>query len=42
LDSDSASERLGRLAEEVASRQRDPYSAVEEIIRAEVPGLAGN
>src|SRR5712691_10423856 len=42
LDSDSASERLGRLTEEVASRQRDPYSAVEEIIRAEVPGLAGN
>src|SRR5437667_801649 len=26
LDSDSASERLGRLTEEVASRQRDPYS----------------
>ena len=42
LDSDSASERLGRLAEEVASRQRDPYSAVEEIIQAEVPGTAGN
>jgi LAO/AO transport system kinase len=37
LDSDSASERLDRLAEEVATRQRDPYSAVEEIIQAEVP-----
>jgi len=42
LDSDSASERLGRLAEEVASRQRDPYSAVEEIIRAEIPGSVVN
>lgn len=33
LDSDSASEKLDRLAGEVASRQRDPYSAVEEILR---------
>jgi len=33
LESDSASENLDRLAGEVASRQRDPYSAVEEIIR---------
>ena len=32
LESDSASEKLDRLAGEVASRQRDPYSAVEEII----------
>jgi LAO/AO transport system kinase len=33
LESDSASEKLDRLAGEVASRQRDPYSAVEEILR---------
>jgi LAO/AO transport system kinase len=33
LESDSASEALERLAGEVASRQLDPYSAVEEIIR---------
>jgi len=32
LESDSASEKLDRLAGEVASRQRDPYSAVEEIL----------
>ncbi|MGH9971957.1 MAG: methylmalonyl Co-A mutase-associated GTPase MeaB [Pyrinomonadaceae bacterium] len=32
LDSDSASERLDRLAGEVARRERDPYSAVEEMI----------
>jgi LAO/AO transport system kinase len=32
LASDSASERLDRLADEVARRQRDPYSAVEELI----------
>ncbi|MGI9167202.1 MAG: methylmalonyl Co-A mutase-associated GTPase MeaB, partial [Pyrinomonadaceae bacterium] len=32
LASDSASERLDRLAGEVATRQRDPYSAVEELI----------
>ena len=32
LESDSASEKLDRLAGEVASRQRDPYSAVEELI----------
>jgi GTPase len=32
LESDSASEKLERLAGEVASRQRDPYSAVEEIM----------
>jgi LAO/AO transport system kinase len=33
LESDSASEKLERLAGEVASRQRDPYSAVEELMR---------
>jgi LAO/AO transport system kinase len=32
LASDSASDRLDRLAEEVATRRRDPYSAVEELI----------
>jgi LAO/AO transport system kinase len=32
LESDSASEKLDRLAGEVARRQRDPYSAVEEIM----------
>lgn len=32
LDSDSASETLDRLADEVARRQRDPYSAVDELI----------
>jgi LAO/AO transport system kinase len=35
LESDSASEKLDRLAGEVASRQRDPYSAVEEILGLE-------
>lgn len=33
LEADSASERLDRLAGEVASRQRDPYSAVEELMK---------
>jgi LAO/AO transport system kinase len=33
LESNSASEKLDRLAGEVASRQRDPYSAVEEILK---------
>ncbi len=33
LEADSASERLDRLAGEVASRERDPYSAVEELMR---------
>ena len=32
LESDSASAKLDRLAGEVASRQRDPYSAVEELM----------
>jgi LAO/AO transport system kinase len=35
LESDSASETLNRMADEVASRRRDPYSAVEEILRSE-------
>ncbi len=34
LASESASERLDRLAGEVATRQRDPYSAVEEIMES--------
>ncbi len=33
LEADSASELLDRLAGEVASRQRDPYSAVEELMK---------
>jgi LAO/AO transport system kinase len=32
LESDSAAEKLEKLAGEVASRERDPYSAVEELI----------
>jgi len=32
LNSDSASETLDRLADEVARREQDPYSAVEELI----------
>jgi LAO/AO transport system kinase len=32
LESDSAAAKLDRLAGEVASRQRDPYSAVEELM----------
>lgn len=35
LASDSASDRLDRLASEVATRERDPYSAVEELIGEE-------
>jgi LAO/AO transport system kinase len=35
LDSKSASERLDSLADEVARRQRDPYSAVEELLGRE-------
>ena len=34
LSADSASERLDTLAAEVADKRRDPYSAVEEIIKA--------
>jgi LAO/AO transport system kinase len=33
LDSAAASEKLEQLAGEVASRQRDPYSAVEELMK---------
>jgi len=33
LNGDSASETLERLADEVATRRRDPYSAVEEILK---------
>jgi LAO/AO transport system kinase len=36
LSTDSASERLDALAAEVANKRRDPYSAVEEIIKAGV------
>ena len=32
LETDSASERLNRLAAEVADKRRDPYSAVEELM----------
>lgn len=32
LNSDSASEKLDQLAGEVASRRRDPYSAVDELM----------
>ncbi len=32
LSADSASERLDRLAAEVAAKERDPYSAVEEML----------
>ena len=35
LESDSVAEKLDRLAGEVASRQRDPYSAVEELMEKE-------
>ena len=35
LESDSAAEKLDRLAGEVASRQRDPYSAVDELMGKE-------
>lgn len=34
LKGDSASERLDALAAEVAQKKRDPYSAVEEIMKA--------
>jgi len=35
LASDSSIAMLNRLADEVATRQRDPYSAVEELLRTE-------
>ncbi|HXI61675.1 MAG TPA: hypothetical protein VNF70_03155, partial [Pyrinomonadaceae bacterium] len=34
LGSDAASNNLERLAAEVAAKQRDPYSAVEELMKA--------
>ena len=34
LKADSASQKLERLSAEVASKQRDPYSAVEELLKA--------
>jgi LAO/AO transport system kinase len=34
LGTDASIAMLNRLADEVATRQRDPYSAVEEIIQA--------
>jgi len=34
LESGSSASTLDRMAEEVASRKRDPYSAVEEIIQS--------
>lgn len=33
LSSDSASQKLDQLAEDVATKQRDPYSAVEELLK---------
>src|SRR6266487_2036886 len=36
LDGASVSQRLDGLAAEVASKKRDPYSAVEELIRTDV------
>lgn len=33
LNTDSASERLEKLAAEVANKRRDPYSAVDELMR---------
>src|SRR5436305_7434806 len=38
LNTDSASERLESLTAEVAAKRRDPYSAVEEILKAVVSG----
>jgi LAO/AO transport system kinase len=34
LSGDSASEKLERLAAEVATKQRDPYSAVDELLKS--------
>jgi hypothetical protein len=33
LKGDAASAKLNRLAAEVASKKRDPYSAVDELIK---------
>jgi LAO/AO transport system kinase len=38
LSGDGASEKLDSLASEVAAKRRDPYSAVEEILKAVVSG----
>ena len=38
LGSDGASNNLERLAAEVAAKQRDPYSAVEELMKARSQG----
>ena len=38
LNSDGTSEKLDALAVEVAAKQRDPYSAVEEILKSVVSG----
>ncbi len=38
LDAGDAEKRLDALADEVAEKSRDPYSAVEEILAAGVPG----
>jgi LAO/AO transport system kinase len=38
LSGEGADARLDRLAAEVASKRRDPYSAVEEFIAAGAPG----
>ncbi len=38
LRSDGASEKLDSLAAEVAAKRRDPYSAVEEILKSVVSG----
>jgi hypothetical protein len=32
LRSDAATDQLERLADEVATRRRDPYSAVDELL----------
>ena len=39
LSDHQASERLDALAAEVADKRRDPYSAVEEIMKEEVKAL---
>lgn len=36
LNTDSASEKLERLASEVANKRRDPYSAVDELMRIDI------
>jgi hypothetical protein len=36
LGANGAADKLERLAAEVASKQRDPYSAVEELLKADI------